>query len=101
MPTARPLRLTLVTETYPPEVNGVARTLGRWVDEFRNRGHSVRVIRPRQPADAPSSEYVHGVPLPFYPQLRVGIVSPHRLRMLLQQTPPDLIHVATEGPLGA
>jgi hypothetical protein len=43
----RPLRLLLVTETFPPEVNGVARTLGRWVAAFRERGHAVSVVRPR------------------------------------------------------
>ncbi len=100
MPPARPLRLTLVTETFPPEVNGVARTLGRWVEAFRARGHLVRVIRPRRPADAPARGCVHGVPLPFYPQVRVGVASPLRLRGILLQTAPDLIHVATEGPLG-
>jgi glycosyltransferase involved in cell wall biosynthesis len=95
------MRLTLVTETFPPEVNGVALTLGRWVEEFRARGHLVRVIRPRQPVDAAAAEYVHGLPLPFYPGVRLGIVSPVRLRTILQRSTPDLIHIATEGPLGA
>jgi glycosyltransferase involved in cell wall biosynthesis len=101
MPSERPLRLTLVTETFPPEVNGVARTLGQWVARFRERGHHVAVIRPRQSADAPAPEHVHGIPLPFYPQLRFGVVSPMRLRGMLLRSAPDLIHVATEGPLGA
>jgi glycosyltransferase involved in cell wall biosynthesis len=100
MPLAPHLRLTLVTETFPPEVNGVARTLGRWVDTFRDRGHAVQVIRPRQPADAPSGEHVHGLPVPFYPGVRLGIISPARLRGMLLRSNPDLIHVATEGPLG-
>ena len=94
------LRLTLVTETFPPEVNGVARTLGKWVTAFRERGHSVTVIRPRQTAEAPAPGQVHGVPLPMYPQLRFGVASPARLRGMLQRSAPDLIHVATEGPLG-
>jgi glycosyltransferase involved in cell wall biosynthesis len=95
------MRLTLVTETFPPEVNGVALTLGRWVDAFRARGHLVRVVRPRQPVDAAAADYVHGLPLPFYPGVRLGIVSPVRLRTILQRAAPDLIHIATEGPLGA
>ena len=40
--TPRPLRLTLVTETFPPEVNGVARTLSRWVDAFRRAATGCR-----------------------------------------------------------
>jgi glycosyltransferase involved in cell wall biosynthesis len=94
------LRLALVTETFPPEVNGVARTLGRWVSTFRSRGHDVRIIRPRQSNDPPAFEYVHGVPLPFYPQVRLGFASPMRLRSIFLRSLPDLIHIATEGPLG-
>jgi glycosyltransferase involved in cell wall biosynthesis len=96
----RPLRLALVTETFPPEVNGVARTLGRWVDAFRARGHEVRVIRPRQAAEQPAPERIHGMPVPCYPQLRFGVAGPLRLRRLLGRYQPDLVHIATEGPLG-
>jgi glycosyltransferase involved in cell wall biosynthesis len=90
----------LVTETYPPEVNGVARTLGRWVETFRGRGHHVDLIRPRQPSEPPLPEHVHGLPLPFYPKMRFGVASPVRLRTRLEQARPDLVHIATEGPLG-
>ncbi|HZY86673.1 MAG TPA: glycosyltransferase family 1 protein, partial [Gemmataceae bacterium] len=96
----RPLRLTLVTETFPPEVNGVARTLGRWVEAFRARGHCVAVVRPRQRGQPPAPGQVHGLPLPFYPGLRFGVAGPPRLRRLFAERAPDLIHVATEGPLG-
>ena len=96
----RPLRLVLVTETFPPEVNGVARTLGRWVDTFRARGHEVTLIRPRQPGEKLLTEHVHGLPLPFYPQMRFGVASPIRLAERLDRACPDLIHIATEGPLG-
>ena len=37
-----------VTETYAPEINGVALTLGHLVDGLRARGHVVSVVRPRQ-----------------------------------------------------
>ena len=96
----RSLRLTLVTETFAPEVNGVARTLHRWVEAFRARGHHVQVLRPRQPPEARSAERVLGLPLPFYPQLRFGVASPVRLRTLLERFGPDVVHIATEGPLG-
>jgi glycosyltransferase involved in cell wall biosynthesis len=94
------LRLVLVTETFPPEVNGVARTLGRWVDVFRERGHAVCVIRPRQKRERPGRLLVYGMPLPFYRQVRIGVASPLHVRRLLAGLAPDLIHIATEGPLG-
>jgi glycosyltransferase involved in cell wall biosynthesis len=96
----RRLRLVLVTETFPPEVNGVARTLGRWVEAFRSRGHSVRVIRPRQAAEGLVPGGVFGLPMPFYPQLRFGVASPSHVADLFRRANPDLVHVATEGPLG-
>src|SRR5262249_6940296 len=98
--TRRPLRLVLTTETFPPEINGVARTLGRWVETFRQRGHEVFVIRPRQPGEPADRALVHGMPLPFYPQVRIGVVGPGRLMPLLRRWQPDLLHIATEGPLG-
>src|SRR5438270_7262979 len=94
------MRLVLVTETFPPEVNGVARTLGRWVEAFRAPGHAVAVVRPRQPGEPPGPGQVHGLPLPFYPRLRFGVASPLRLRRLFAAFAPDVVHVATEGPLG-
>ncbi len=93
-------RLLLVTETFPPEVNGVARTLGRWVEAFQSRGYQVRVIRPRQRNEPRRRDLVHGMPLPFYPQVRIGIASPTTLLGQMNQFAPDLIHIATEGPLG-
>ena len=42
------LRVAIVTETYPPEVNGVAMTLGRIVAGLLQRGHIVQLLRPRQ-----------------------------------------------------
>jgi len=93
------MRLVLVTETFSPEVNGVARTLGHWVDAFRCRGHTVDVIRPRQQAEGPAPGRVAGLPLPFYAELRFGLASPLHIARALNPR-PDLVHVATEGPLG-
>ena len=42
------LHITLITETFPPEINGVANTLGRLCDGLRARGHQVELVRPRQ-----------------------------------------------------
>lgn len=94
------MRLVLVTETFPPDINGVARTLGRWADAFRARTHVVHVIRPRSQGEAAGANLVHGMPLPFYRQVRVGVASPVTLWRRLRQIGPDLVHIATEGPLG-
>jgi len=102
-----PLRIALVTETFAPEVNGVAMTLGRMVDGLRQRGHGVQLIRPRQnrgdaPLPQPGLEQivVPGLPIPRYPGLRFGLPNGRSLRRLWTEQRPHIVHVATEGPLG-
>jgi glycosyltransferase involved in cell wall biosynthesis len=98
-----PLRVTLVTETYPPEVNGVAITLGHLVRGLGERGHRVTVVRPRPVAGGPGGDgevRVPGLPLPRYPLLRFGLPAGGRLRRAWRRVRPDVVHVATEGPLG-
>ncbi|HKJ77805.1 MAG TPA: glycosyltransferase family 1 protein [Gammaproteobacteria bacterium] len=96
------LRIVVVTETYPPEVNGVALTVGRMVAGLRERGHEVSVVRPRRDDGAadPATQWVPGLPVPFYPEVRLGLPAPRALQRLLQPRPPDAMYVATEGLLG-
>jgi glycosyltransferase involved in cell wall biosynthesis len=107
---ARPaaVKLALVTETFPPEINGVAMTFGVIARELGRRGHDVTVYRPRRddlPRGAWPTEYVEvplpGMPIPGYPLLRLGLPASGRLRRWWREARPDLVHVATEGPLGA
>ncbi|HUY02499.1 MAG TPA: glycosyltransferase family 1 protein [Rhodocyclaceae bacterium] len=98
------LRVALVTETFPPEVNGVAMTLGRLTEGLRSRGHDVEVVRPRQSADVPGTPHeitVPGLPIPNYRGLRFGLPARGLLLGRWTENPPDIVHVATEGPLGA
>ena len=95
----------IVTETWKGEVNGVAMTLGRLADGLQKRGHKVRVIRPRQhqekdPPCREEEEVVPGIALPWYKELRLGLPSASLLKKLWLRRKPDIIYVATEGPLG-
>jgi glycosyltransferase involved in cell wall biosynthesis len=102
------MNIALVTETFPPEVNGVAMTLSRLVGGMRARGHTVEVVRPRQKVelaagvtDAGELDYVvPGVPIPFYSALRMGLPVTGALKKRWRERRPDVVHVATEGPLG-
>ena len=97
------MRFAIVTETYPPEVNGVALTVQGLEHGLRNRGHDVDVVRPRQQQDSTGAAHevlVRGAGLPRYSGLRFGLPAPLRLARQWQQQRPDAIYVATEGPLG-
>lgn len=96
-----------MTETFPPDINGVAMTLGRIVDGLLRRGHSVQLVRPRQasessnPTSAGLDEVLcQGIQIPSYKDLRFGLPMKSRLTKLWNGKRPDIVHVATEGPLG-
>ena len=111
----RPLRIAFVTETYPPEINGVAMSVARLVENLHARGHHLQLIRPRQSsageveveaeAEAEASVRFEDVltgawPIPRYAGLRMGAPSRHMLSRLWSARRPDVVHIATEGPLG-
>jgi glycosyltransferase involved in cell wall biosynthesis len=105
--TQRPLRLAVVTETWPPEVNGVAVTLAQLVDALRARRHDVQLVRARQePFEVPEHDrrfhevLMPGLPIPRYPHLRMGVPCRRALLRLWSLRRPDIVHIATEGPLG-
>jgi glycosyltransferase involved in cell wall biosynthesis len=103
----RTLRVACVTETYPPEVNGVALTLARLVEGLHQRNHEVQLIRPRQVRDESRPDasglqeiLMRGLPIPRYPNLRLGLPAKGALLQRWSRHRPDVVHIATEGPLG-
>ena len=103
----RSWRVAMVTETWPPEVNGVALTVSRLVDGLRERNHALQLVRPRQtrsdaaePGNGLHEVLLRGLPVPRYPHLKMGVPSKRRLVALWTLHRPDVVHIATEGPLG-
>lgn len=104
------MRIAYITETYPPELNGVALGVERVVQHLRARGHAVDLLRPAQRHEGherrgadPASEsqwLCRGCPIPVYPDLRFGLCSVSTLAARLRQRQAELVHVATPGPLG-
>ena len=107
-PASRPsMRIAVVTETWPPEVNGVAVTLAKLVQSLSHRNHDVQLIRPRQAKldegirDSNLEEVLmRGMPIPRYPELKLGLPSKKTLIKAWTLRRPDVVHIATEGPLG-
>ena len=100
------MRIAIVTETWPPEINGVALTVQSLAQGLAALGHSIEIVRPRQDDDdaAAIAGLDHlpmpGAALPRYPGLRFGLPAHRRLHRRWSQQRPDVLYIATEGPLG-
>ena len=99
--------ITVVTETYWPEVNGVAMTLHRLVSGLCKIGHDIQLVCPwhaeRSAVALPSNVHylpVKGLPVPGYSEVTLGFPSKKSLKNSWRTLKPDVIYVATEGPLG-
>ncbi|MBS1209559.1 MAG: glycosyltransferase [Proteobacteria bacterium] len=106
-PARRQLRIALVTETYPPEINGVAMTTGRMVEGLLALGHEVHLVRPRQGATDQAAQgggfeemLARGFPIPKYNHLKMGLPARQALIRAWTARRPDIVQVVTEGPLG-
>lgn len=101
------MNLLLVTDTFPPDINGVARTLHAWVEGLRRCGHRVMVVTTLEPQMEAAQAWGErgqrvavSVPLPGYPGLRVGMSSRREMAHWIEECRADVLYVATETPLG-
>ncbi|MFM9268832.1 glycosyltransferase family 4 protein [Halomonas elongata] len=100
------MRICLVSETWSPDINGVAHTLKQLSTELLRRNSTLQLVRPRPAgqthrADGMSAELqVWGFSMPGYREVRLGLPAGRRLKRLWSEERPDAIYVATEGPLG-
>ncbi len=84
------MRLSVVTDAWYPQINGVVTTLSAIVDWLREQGHAVDVV---QPGD------FRTVACPGYPEIRLALFTRGVARRL-EAFAPERVHVVTEGPLG-
>jgi glycosyltransferase involved in cell wall biosynthesis len=96
------MRVTLVTETYFPQVNGVSRTLGQLVQHLRRRGDAVQLVRPDYGGDVGGEDDVpvRSVSMPFYKELHLPLPPFGRVHRAIDAFRPDVVHIATEATLG-
>jgi len=85
------MRLAICTDAWHPQVNGVVRTLSTTVDLLMKRGHEVELITPSQ---------FFTFALPGYDEIRLAMAPRFGTRRTLHAFAPDIVHIATEGPIG-
>lgn len=96
------MRVLIVTDTFPPDINGVARTLSTLGEGLQRRGHEVRIVTTVEAAEAGGlpRNVMHSLPLPGYPGLRLGFASARQMLELFDEFRPDVLYVATETLMG-
>ncbi|HEU5169330.1 MAG TPA: glycosyltransferase family 1 protein [Gemmatimonadales bacterium] len=98
------MRLSLVTDTFLPEVNGVTTVLAAMARGLRARDHAVQVVAPAYGGAVDDAAGVYRVPsvaCPRYPAVRLSWPIGRGIGGALARFGPDVVHVVTEGPIGA
>jgi glycosyltransferase involved in cell wall biosynthesis len=85
------MKIMIVTEAWDPQINGVVRTLKMTTRELGNLGHEVRMLTPDQ---------FMNMPCPTYPEINLALATVAQVRKKIDAFEPDVLHIATEGPLG-
>jgi glycosyltransferase involved in cell wall biosynthesis len=85
------MKILLATDAWHPQVNGVVTTLSCMRDMLVQDGHEVLVLQPGQ---------FRTIPLPTYREIRLAIFFRNKLKKLIHAFQPDIVHIATEGPVG-
>ena len=85
------MRIALVSDAWAPQINGVVRTLATTIAGLRARGYDVTTVTP---------DMFVTVPCPGYREIRLAVLPGRCMRAMLDRARPDIVHIATEGPLG-
>ncbi|MDG1701609.1 MAG: glycosyltransferase family 1 protein [Opitutae bacterium] len=98
------MKICIVTDTFPPEINGVAKTLCQISQDLKVLGHFVTIICPQQRgaislSTSPHITMVPSLPIPFYRGLRFGLPCRTLLKKIWRTEKPDVVYIATEGLL--
>ena len=98
------MRVLYVSDTYAPQVNGVTTVLRQMVEALDTRGHEIAMVCPEYPTSwrGPPSACLRipSVAFPPYPAIRLAVPAKRRIAEFMDRFRPDIVHVATEGPLG-
>lgn len=99
------MRIAFFTDTFFPQVNGVSRTMDRQIKFLTDKGHEVLIFAPEYEEGKPAEEYgkvvtAKSIKVFFYPEARLSITLPHKIKKILTDFHTDLIHIVTEFTMG-
>jgi glycosyltransferase involved in cell wall biosynthesis len=85
------LKITIASDAWEPQTNGVVTTLKATIEHLGKLGHEVRVISPQG---------LTSIPAPSYPEIRLAVAPGFHIAREIKSFRPHAIHIATEGPIG-
>ncbi|WP_418058415.1 glycosyltransferase family 4 protein [Pimelobacter simplex] len=96
------LRVLVVAESFLPQINGVTNSVRRVLEHLSAEGHEAELVAPTGPDTYAGFRVrrARGANLPFYPDFRLGLETRRRLRQVLAQYRPDVVHIASPATLG-
>lgn len=97
------MKIAIFTDTYTPQVNGVAKTLERLTNYLHRKGIDYTLFAPQNVKDNNENNHVQkmkSIPLAVYPECRLALPNLHFVKKKLEHFQPDLIHVATPFTMG-
>ena len=97
------MRIAFFTDTFLPQVNGVATSIANFATELGRRGHRVLIVTPKLKEEGPDFEaknvkvvYLPSVPALVYPKFRISpFVGLPRTLQAVRAFDPDIIHFHT------
>ena len=84
-------RVTIISDAWVPQINGVVTTLVNTVKNLEIFGHSVTMIEPGR---------FSTWPCPTYPEIPLSRTSKREMARMIEDSRPDFALIAVEGPLG-
>lgn len=95
------MKIGLFTDTYYPQINGVATSVLMLKKNLESMGHRVYVFTTTDPKADGKEKNVYRVPsIPFISERRVGLFYNPRLARFIKKLGLDVIHTHTEFSLG-
>ena len=97
------MKIAIFTDTFYPDINGVARTLKRFTDYLDHQNIEFKVFAPETTSNEYISENIHrfkSLSFFLYPECRLALPNVLHIKAELQNFSPDIIHVATPFNLG-
>ncbi|WP_088066451.1 glycosyltransferase family 4 protein [Gottfriedia luciferensis] len=96
------MRIAIFTDTYIPQVNGVAKTLNRFTNYLKDHGHSYHVFAPEDNGICSTKDVTRlkAVPFKIYPECKISFPNLSKMKKTLKEFNPDIIHIATPFTIG-